>query len=96
MALLQRLSNLCHRNDFQRNQAPHRGTDFDNALGMVRFDRRFLMVEFPEADREERDEDPNKSPETPPDEPRPPRVEDPPPQAPRGPYVVAQQDGSPA
>ena len=42
-----------------------------------------------EADDRKRDEDSDESPETPLDEPRPPRVQDPPPQPDqKGPYVV--------
>jgi hypothetical protein len=40
------------------------------------------------------DQDPDRVPETPPDEPTPPRIEEPPPQPePRGPYVVKEVSG---
>ncbi len=49
----------------------------------------FVFAEENEADDRERDDDMNEAPETPTDEPRPPRVEDPPSEPDeKGPYVV--------
>ena len=56
------------------------GTDFDNAVVMV-------LPDTPDDD-----ENGDEAPETPLDEPRPPRVQDPPPQPDtKGPYVVRAQ-----
>ena len=58
--------------------------------------RSYVLGPGPDADRpDERDEgDPDEAPETPLDEPRPPRVQDPPPEPdPKGPYVVRAQIG---
>ena len=50
------------------------------------------FAERPDPDDPERDEEPDEAPETPLDEPRPPRIEDPPAQPDRkGPYVVHGQ-----
>ena len=46
------------------------------------------MSQPPDPGDEERDGDPDEAPETPPDEPRPPRVDDPPQPERKGPYVV--------
>jgi len=69
------------------------GTEFDNRSGamgvhVVGRHREFCLEPAPdEPDEHERDSD--EAPETPLDEPRPPRVQDPPPQpGDKGPYVV--------
>ena len=55
------------------------GTDFDTRWGVL------MMPERPDTD----DEDEDEAPETPLDEPRPPRMQDPPTQPDtKGPYVV--------
>ena len=55
-----------------------------------RHHRSLHATEPPDDDRDERDQDPDESPETPTDEPRPARVQDPPPQPDsQGPYVVS-------
>lgn len=71
------------------------GTDFDErsgAMGVHSNDvnRAYGFKPSPEdADEHDKDKDSDESPETPLDEPRPPRVQDPPPQpGQKGPYVV--------
>ena len=53
---------------------------------------RCLHPAAPDAEGGERDPDKDEAPETPLDEPRPPRIQDPPPQPnQKGPYVVYQE-----
>ena len=60
------------------------GTEFDNRRGVVG-----IQYAVPDPNDQERDNDTDDTPETPLDEPRPPRIEDPPPQPDqKGPYVV--------
>ena len=72
------------------------GTDFDNSSGMgphrSKVSREYAFAPDPNTP-EERDKDTDdQTPETPLDEPRPPRVQDPPPQpGQKGPYVVRVQ-----
>jgi len=69
------------------------GTEFDNRSGAMRVHtagrhREYAFTPSPD-EPDERDKDSDEAPETPLDEPRPPRVQDPPPQpGDKGPYVV--------
>ena len=79
--------------------ADPRGTDFDNRWGVIRYECSGVDASLSDLALDERDkrngdgdDDSNEAPETPLDEPRPPRVQDPPPQPDtKGPYVVSVQ-----
>ena len=59
-------------------------------VNVTRTNSRPYAVQRPDEDEDERDRDPDDTPETPLDEPQPPRVEDPPAEPEqKGPFVVS-------